>query len=113
MTILKGYERATGEMPTGKTLVDKQTGEVTQEMISYDKYTLHYVSDERQTCKGLYCDNIGAKAENLQIIGAKCLDDVIGKVVVFGMDMTGKPDRNGRVIPVVTSIVLVGEVKEK
>ena len=111
MIILKGYEHSKGEMSTGVKMVDRNTGEVEEEKISYDNYNLHFVSNERQGVVGWYCDNVKAAVDTLQLIGGKTLADFVDKQVIFGFDMTAKPDRNGRVRPAVTSIVLVGDVK--
>lgn len=111
MIILKGYEHSKGEMLTGTRLLDRATGEVQEEKIEYDNFNLHYISTEREGMCGVFCDNVKASASQLQLIGGKTLDDFLDKRVIFGFDMTAKPDKNGRVRPAVTSIVLVGDVK--
>lgn len=111
MIILKGYSRTAGSMETGKVIVDKSTGETVAETLAYDNYVLHYVSDDNSNVKGWYCDNVKANASKLEIIGAKTLDELLGKRVMFSLDMTQKTDANGKARQMVVAIVLVGDVK--
>lgn len=103
-TILEGYERVTGSMPTGKQYVDRSTGLVVDEIRNYDNYIIHYSSSDRETVKGKYCDNVKASVDKLQIIGGK-IEDLVGKPVILGFDVTAKADSNGRIRPALTSIV--------
>lgn len=111
MIILKGYSRTTGNMETGKIVVDKATGETVAESIPYDNYVLHYVSNDNSNVKGWFCDNVKANATKLEIIGAKTIDDLIDKRVMFSLDMTQKVDSNGKARQMVVAIVLLGDVK--
>ena len=101
MIRLVGYERKTGSMP------NKQTGEV----ISWDNYVLHYITDERPEVKGVYADNVTAKADSLQLTGCKTIDEALNKQVMFGMDMTAKVDAEGKSKLNVNRIVVLGDIK--
>ena len=99
MIKLIGYERKSGSMPNEKT----------GELIEWDNYVLHYVTDERPEVTGLFADNVTAKVDGLQFTGFKTLDDVLNKQVMFGMDMTSKVDNNGKAKINVNRIVLLGD----
>ena len=89
---LLGYENKAGDF------TNKQTGE----LIQYDNYVLHFVTDERTEVKGLFCGSAKTKREKLQFMGFKTLDDILGKEVIFGFDMTGGT-------PVVNRIIYFGK----
>ena len=101
MIKLIGYERKQGSM------TDTKTGE----LIEWDKYVLHYVTDERPEVKGYFADNVEAKADGLQLHGCKTLDEALNKQVMFGMDMTAKTDANGKTKINVNRIVVLGDAK--
>ena len=62
MIKLVGYERKTGNM------VDTKTGQ----LIEWDKYILHYLTDERPEVKGMFADNVEADPKKLQFMGSDC-----------------------------------------
>lgn len=101
MIKLVGYERKTGNM------VNKQTAEV----IEWDNYVLHYITDERPEVKGVFADNVTAKVEGLQLHGCKTIDEALNKQVMFGMDMTAKIDAEGKGKLNVNRIVVLGDAK--
>lgn len=111
MIILKGYSRSTGTIETGKVLVDKNTGEAITETRAYDNFVLHYVTNDNPAVKGWFCDNVKAAADTLKLVGAKTLDAMLDKEVMFSMDMTQRTDVNGRAKQVVAAVILVGDVK--
>lgn len=92
-----GYERKQGQFP------NKETGEI----VKYDNYELYYVTDEKDNLKGLFADGARAKAEELQIIGAKDLDEALNKEVYLISDLLAKPDENGRVRVNINKIVVI------
>ena len=101
MIKLIGYERKTGNM------TDQKTGEV----IEWDNYNLHYVTDERSEVKGLFADNVTAKVEGLQLIGCKSIEEALNKQVMFAIDMTSKVDAMGKAKINVNKIVVLGDSK--
>jgi hypothetical protein len=101
MIKLVGYERKTGNM------VDTKTGQ----LIEWDKYILHYLTDERPEVKGMFADNVEADPKKLQFMGCKTIDEALGKQVMFGTDMTAKTDANGKTKINVNRIVVLGDAK--
>ena len=101
MIKLVGYERKTGNM------VDTKTGQ----LIEWDKYILHYLTDERPEVKGMFADNVEADPKKLQFMGCKNIDEALNKQVMFGTDMTAKTDANGKTKINVNRIVVLGDGK--
>lgn len=99
MIKLIGYERKTGNMQ------DTKTGE----LIEWDNYLLHYVTDERPEVKGLFADNVTAKVDGLQILNAKSIDEALNKQVMFAIDMTSKIGADGKGKINVNKIVVLGD----
>ena len=99
MIKLIGYERKTGSMPNEKT----------GELIEWDKYILHYTTDEKAEVKGLFADNVEADPKKLQLIGCKTIDEALQKQVMFGIDMTAKIDASGKGKINVNRIVVLGD----
>lgn len=93
----KGYEEKKGSFP------NKQTGEV----IEYHNYVLHYVTDEKTGVKGVFCDNVDAKADNFRLVGVKTLDEAIDKEVVLVADLTQKTDNEGKARVVINKMIVM------
>lgn len=94
---LLGYEQKQG------TFTNKDTGEV----IQYNNVDLHYVTDEKQKVKGLFCDSVKAKMDELQFTNAKSLDECLNKEIYLIFDPTQKTDENGKTRMMVARIVVV------
>lgn len=116
MIILEGYEKVEGSLKTGNVSVDKSTGEVIEETLDYNNVMLYYRTNDRpydpakdRGVKGWFCESAKASADTLQIIGAKTLDDLLGKKVLFSVDMTKRPDRLGKVSASILAVIKVGD----
>lgn len=116
MIIFEGFEKVEGSLKTGNVSVDKSTGEIVEETLDYNNVMLYYRTNDRpydpekdRGVKGWFCESAKANADNLQIIGAKSLDDLLGKNVLFSIDMTKRPDRMGKLTATILAIVKVGD----
>ena len=98
MIKLIGYQRKQGNF------TNKDTGE----LVNYDNTELFYVSDEKPEVKGMYCDSAKAKTEALTIVGAKSIDDAIGKEVYLIVDVTQKTDKEDKARLNISKIVVIG-----
>lgn len=98
-TKLIGYEQRKGNF------TNKDTGE----LVEFDNTKLYYVSNEKPTVKGLYCDEATAKTDELQIINAKNIDEALDKEVYLITDITTKADADGKARLRIAKIVVVGK----
>lgn len=95
---LMGYEEKKG------SFTNKDTGELVQ----YHNIDLHYVTDEKEGVKGLFCDSARAKAADLQLKNCKTLDDALNKECYLIADLTAKVDEEGKSRMMIKSIVCLG-----
>lgn len=98
MIRLVGYQQKKGNF------TQKETGE----LVEYDNTELYYTTDEKSEVKGVYADSAKAKTEQLKIIGAKTLDDAIGKEVYLIVDVTTRTDKDDKARLNIGKIVVVG-----
>lgn len=93
-----GYEEKKG------SFTNKETGEV----VEYHNYDLHFLSDEKKEAVGHIVFTGKAKADDLQLTGAKELKELIGKEVYPITDMVAKKDEEGKVRQMIVRLVAVG-----
>lgn len=83
------------------------TNKESGELIEYDKTDLYLITDEKENVKGYMPASATANNENFKLIGAKTLEEALGKEVYVITDLTAKPDENGRMRLNVQKMVVV------
>ena len=96
MVQLVGYFRSSGDF---KGTDGKQ--------VKYDKFVLSFISDEMKNHNGFYAYSAEASADNFEVLGAKSLDECVGKPVFVMMDMAQKADTQGKIKAKVSKIMLI------
>lgn len=99
----KNMYKLIGFLKKEGNFLNKDSGE----MIEYNNTELYLITDEKEDVVGLTPIAAKAKTEELQLIGAKDLNEALNKEVYPITDLTAKPDENGRMRMLVNKLVVV------
>lgn len=77
------------------SFMNEKSGDV----VNYNNYVLHYLTDERPNVVGQYAGHSSVKANKVQLRGFNHIDETLNRNVIFGFDMTSTT-------PVINKIIL-------